>query len=108
MIYLHSGGINMVGNKNINITPLTSGTYAGISIYQDRGNPSSDTLMGTTGNSTTGRLYFPSAYVTILGTPDSVASQLICDTLFIGGTGQLNINYNTAYDIQRHEAFLVQ
>jgi Flp pilus assembly protein TadG len=108
LIYLHTGGISMVGTSNIDVTPLASGPYAGISFYEDRANTSPITLQGTTGNTTTGRLYFPSAQVTIAGTPDSVATQLICDTLVVQGNAQLNINYDNSLDIQRHEAFLVQ
>jgi Flp pilus assembly protein TadG len=108
LIYLHTGGISMTGNSNIDITPLSSGTYAGISFYEDRSNTSPITLRGTSGNSTTGVMYFPAAHVSIAGTPDSVASQLICDTLDIQGTGQLNINYNGQNSVARHQAFLVQ
>jgi len=108
LIYLHTGGISMVGNSNIAVTPMSSGTYAGISFYQDRSNTTSITLKGTSGNSTTGVLYFPAASVTIQGTPDSVASQLICDTLTVQGNAQLNINYNNQNAVPRHEAFLVR
>ena len=92
----------------MSLAPLSSGTYAGISLYQDRTDTSPDTLQGRPGITSAGRYYLPSAQVTIAGNPTSYSSQLICDTVVIQGTGQLNVNYNTAYDIQRHEAFLVQ
>jgi Flp pilus assembly protein TadG len=108
LIYLHTGGINMGGNTNINVVPMSTGTYAGMSFYEDRSNTSNITLKGTSGNSTSGIMYFPGAAVSIQGTPDNVCSQLICDTLHIQGNAQLNINYNSSLDIQRHIAFLVQ
>jgi Flp pilus assembly protein TadG len=108
MIYLHTGGISMGGNSSISLTPLASGTYAGITIYEDRSNTSAISLQGGPGATSSGRFYFPSAQVNIAGNPDSTSNQIICDTLTVQGSGQLNVNYNTAFDIQRHVAFLVQ
>jgi Flp pilus assembly protein TadG len=108
LIYLHTGGIAMGGNTGMALAPLSSGTYAGISIFQDRANSSADSLQGTSGSTTTGRLYMPAAAVSVQGTPDSEATQLICDTLTVQGSAQLNINYDHSYDIQQHESFLVK
>ena len=108
LIYLHTGGIDLGGNSTITVNPMSTGTYAGISFYEDRSNTSDVTLRGTTGTSSTGRFYFPSAEVSIQGTPTSFSSQMICDTLTVQGNAQLNINYDHAYDIQRHESFLVK
>ncbi|HWE93522.1 MAG TPA: pilus assembly protein TadG-related protein [Tepidisphaeraceae bacterium] len=107
-IYLNTGGISMKGNSTMTLTPMSSGTYAGITIFQARTNSSQDQLGGTSGASTTGRLYLPAANVDLQGTPGSAASQLICDTLTVEGDAQLNINYDHSYDIQQHESFLVQ
>jgi Flp pilus assembly protein TadG len=108
LIYLHTGGISMGGTTNMDLAPLPSGPYATISIFQDRANSSPDTLQGTSGASSSGRLYLPAAAVTYAGTPDSAASQLICDTIIVQGSAQLNINYDHSYDIQQHESFLVK
>ncbi|MDB5357543.1 MAG: hypothetical protein JWN24_3996 [Phycisphaerales bacterium] len=108
LIYLHTGGISMGGNTSITVTPLSTGAYVGISFYEDRANSSPVDLHGTSGSASSGRFYFPSAAVSLKGTPDTFSSQLICDTLDIQGDAQLNINYNSGYDIQQHESFLVK
>jgi Flp pilus assembly protein TadG len=108
MIFLHTGGISMSGTSGITINPPTSGTYKGISFYSARGNTSPVTLQGTPGAINSGTFYFPSAHVSIAGNPTSTASQLIADTLDVQGDSQLNINYNNAFPIPRHQSFLVQ
>ncbi len=107
MIYLHTGGITMSGSSSIKINPPASGTYKGISFYQDRSNTSPDTLQGTPGASNSGVFYFPSAHLTIAGNPTSTASQLIADTLDIQGNTQLSISYDHGYPIPRHQSLLV-
>jgi hypothetical protein len=108
MLYLNTGGINLGGTSSLTINPPTSGPYAGVSIYQARGNTSPSTLQGTPGSTSTGTLYFPSAKVTIAGNPTSFGSQLIADTLHVQGNGQLNINYNGNFPIQGHKIWLVK
>jgi Flp pilus assembly protein TadG len=108
MIYLHTGGISMKGTSTLVINPLTTGPYAGISFYEDRSNSSAVTLQGTSGQTSTGTLYFPKAQVTIAGNPNSFGNQLIADTLVVQGNGQLNINYDGRNPTYRHEAYLVK
>jgi Flp pilus assembly protein TadG len=108
MLFLHTGGISMGGSSSITINPPTSGTYKGISFYSARGNTSAVTLQGTPGANSSGTFYFPSAHVSIAGNPTSTASQLIADTLDVQGNSELNINYNNAFPIPRHQSFLVQ
>ncbi len=40
------GGINLSGTGTISLSPMSSGTYAGITIFQDRSNTSAATLSG--------------------------------------------------------------
>lgn len=107
-IYLNSGGFTMGGNTSFTINPPTSGPYAGISIFQARGNASADTFHGTPGSTSTGTFYIPSAAVALNGTPNSFASQLIANTVSISGNATLGINYNNNFPVQGHEVFLVQ
>lgn len=108
MIYLNTGSINLGGNSSLTINPPTTGQYAGISIYQARGNTTESTLQGNPGATSTGTLYFPSAKVTVAGNPTSIGSQLIADTLHVQGNGQLNINYNGNFPVQGHKIWLVK
>jgi len=77
LIYLHTGGITMKGTSSVTYAPMASGTYAGICIYQDRGNNSATTLVGTSGSTCTGIVYCPAAAVSIQGTPTSYGTQLV-------------------------------
>jgi Flp pilus assembly protein TadG len=108
LLFFNTGGIELGGNSGLTINPPTSGPYAGISIYQARGNASPSTLQGTPGSSSSGLFYFPSAKLTVAGNPTALASQVIADTLHVQGNGQLNVNYNGNFQIQGHKIWLVK
>jgi hypothetical protein len=108
MLFFNTGSIRMGGNTGLTINPPTSGTYAGISIYQRRGNTAQAELQGTPGAVSTGTFYFPSARLEIAGNPTSFASQVIADTLHIQGNGQLNINYDGRNPVQGHRIWLAR
>lgn len=108
MIFLNTGGISMGGNSGYTITPMSTGTYAGISFYQARGNTSADTLQGTSGITNSGTLYFPSAAVSLAGTPNAYGSQLIAGTLSVQGNAQTIINYDGRNPVAGNEVFLVK
>jgi Flp pilus assembly protein TadG len=108
MIFLNTGGISMGGTSGYTVTPLSSGTYAGVSFYQARGNASPDTLQGTSGITNSGTLYFPSAAVSLAGTPNAYGSQLIAGTLLVQGNAQTIINYDGRNPLPGNQVFLVK
>ncbi|MDB5302429.1 MAG: hypothetical protein JWO87_4092 [Phycisphaerales bacterium] len=108
LIYLHGGGITMKGNSDFKYAPMSSGPYAGISIFQERGNFSADTLKGRADGGGTGVLYFPSAHVVLQGGAGNIASQFICNTLDIQAGGQLNIAGGGGVGGQQQQSFLVK
>ncbi|WP_245451091.1 TadE/TadG family type IV pilus assembly protein [Borborobacter arsenicus] len=58
-------------NQVINLSPPETGPYAGITIYQARGNTSDLTLNGGSGTSLNGFIYAPDARITYTGNSDT-------------------------------------
>jgi Flp pilus assembly protein TadG len=108
VLYFETGTIDMGGNSKLLINPPTSGPYAGVSIFQARGNTASPDFGGTNSDVSTGTFYFPNAAVRLHGNPGTFASQLIADTLQTNGNVDLNITYNGGFPIQGHKVWLVQ
>jgi Flp pilus assembly protein TadG len=108
LLYFNTGSIVMRGNAALTIAPMDSGTYAGIAMYQARGNTATATIRGSETQASSGVFYFPSAQVVMWGTPMSACTQLIADKLDMRGTGQLTINYNGGNPILGHKIWLVR
>lgn len=99
MIYNTGGGsINLSGTGSIQLNPMTTGTYAGISIFQDRANTASATLSGGSNISNTGTFYFPAATLTLSGTSGTAAmgAQVIASKLTISGGAGIAVNYDSS------------
>lgn len=89
--------ITISGNANLTLSPLTSGTYAGISIYQSR---SSDVTMTISGNGTLnmdGILYMANALLDIPGN-GNVNLQCLASSRFI--VKQLHFSGNGTFNVQ--------
>ena len=91
--YPNSGGsyagIAMSGNGSYNLTPLATGTYAGIIIFQSRDDIKAMTVSGNA-TGMTGTIYAPAAQLTESGNAQLNAA-LIVDRLTISGNGIANI-----------------
>ena len=79
------GSISLSGNGSYNLSPPTSGTYAGIVIFQPKDNTKTLTLSGNAAGMS-GTLYAPAAKLSESGNAQLDAS-LIVDTLTISGNG---------------------
>ena len=79
----------MSGNGNISLTPATTGTYAGILIFQSRDNTKVLTLSGNGIVMPGGLIYAPKAALAISGNGQFKGS-LIVDTVNISGNTILN------------------
>jgi Flp pilus assembly protein TadG len=108
MLYFDTGSIDMRGSGTLLIDPPTSGPYAGVSIFQARGNTTTADFGGNPSDRSTGTFYFPNATVNLHGNPGTFASQLIADKLTTSGNVDLNITYNGGFPIQGHKIWLVQ
>ncbi len=95
-IYNTGGGtINLSGTGNISLSPMTTGSYSGITIFQDRADSAGVTMSGGSNISNTGTFYFPDAALTLSGGSGVgvVGSQFITKTLTFSGTGGINVNF---------------
>ncbi|WP_378951610.1 TadE/TadG family type IV pilus assembly protein [Mesorhizobium sp. ANAO-SY3R2] len=67
-IFLMEGAkVTSNGNAVINLTPPTSGPYAGITIYQEKANTNEVKINGGSGSNVTGFIYAPGAHVFYAG-----------------------------------------
>ena len=82
------GNISLSGNGSYKLTPMTTGTYAGIVIFQTRDNSRAMTISGNA-SGMTGTIYAPAAQLAESGNA-SLNAALIVDTLSISGNGVAN------------------
>jgi hypothetical protein len=94
-------GINIGGTGSVTLSPPTSGPYQGITIFQDRDAPGPVNIVHHDGNGNydiTGAIYSANGRVMItrkLGDV-SVGTQFVSRTLFLTGSGPLNVTGSAA------------
>jgi len=106
MIYLMStaGSWKTGGGSQINLTASTDldpvvdalgVEWAGMLIYSHPDNTNQIVLTGTSNSVFEGSIYALGSYCVIEGTSGGVAfiSQIICDTIEVGGTGDLDVDF---------------
>jgi Flp pilus assembly protein TadG len=71
--------------SGLRLTPPTSGTYAGVSIFQARGNTTGSSMYGDGTNDIQGIVYMPSAELDIAGNGSKSFGRLVVDKLTIAG-----------------------
>ena len=82
------GSISLSGSGSYNLTPPTTGTYAGIVIFQPRDNTKALTISGNA-SGMTGTIYAPAAQLDESGNA-SLNASIDVDTLSISGNGVAN------------------
>jgi hypothetical protein len=99
MIYVTGpqASINMSGNGTVNLTPMTTGPYEGITLFQARDNSQGATLNGNGNLSITGTIYAPGANLTAIGNgnTDVFGSQIIARSLTTSGNGTVNVDFDS-------------
>ena len=83
------GGITLSGNGNFNLSAPTSGTYAGIVIYQSRANTRALKIGGNATVNVQGIIYAKSAMLTLSGN-GNLQDTLVVDTLNVSGNVALS------------------
>jgi hypothetical protein len=106
MIYMQDGPFDLGGNSVVNLAAESddgdlvdpSGNdWRGMLVYVDPANTDDVKLTGGSGTTYTGTVMALSSDCTISGTGGSIgllSSQIICDTVKITGTAQVNIEFN--------------
>lgn len=96
MIYLASGAhANFNGNSTVNLSPSSSGAYAGVLFFGDRNGSGSNTFNGNNTSSLTGDIYFPTQQVSYLGNFSGAGggcTHIIADTVSWSGSTTLSVN----------------
>jgi hypothetical protein len=91
------GNVDLGGQGVWTLSPQTSGTYAGVSIFQSRHTASQETTMilrGNGGSGVTGTFYAPTTKVRLTGNgTQTLASQFIARTLEMDGNGHFTVDF---------------
>ena len=81
------GSISLSGNGNVTLSPPTTGTYAGVVIFQPADNTKALSISGNA-SSVTGEIYAPAAQLNESGNGQLNAS-IVVDTMTISGNGNV-------------------
>ena len=92
MIFLQNGAsLDSTGGSGISITPPTTGTYAGISFFQARGNTGTASINGTGAWNFGGTIYLPAGRISMGGNVGRTIGRIITGRLDISGSGNYQI-----------------
>jgi hypothetical protein len=81
------GGITLTGSGSFSLTSPTSGTYAGILIFQERDNPVALSLSANAGLGLSGTIYAPGALLTVSGGGKFTGAVITDQVKFTGSGG---------------------
>jgi hypothetical protein len=88
-------GFELAQNGRYQATPPTSGDYAGLSIFYDRGNTAPMIVSDNTGLNLDGAVYAAGAPLTMTASPGMrVNSLLVAGRLLVGGNGPVRVAYD--------------
>jgi hypothetical protein len=89
-----SAGIGLSGNGNMTLTPMTTGTYAGITIYQNRASTAAVSVSGNGNLNIRGMLYMAHAPLSLSGNAQlpTLGSLDVADTIIINGNGSVVVS----------------
>jgi hypothetical protein len=88
--------ININGNGAVNMSPMTTGIYAGISLWQTRTSTNTIQVTGNGGQSITGTFYTAHGTLAVGGNGSNnvIGSQYISDMLSVNGNGSFTVAWN--------------
>lgn len=96
-IFLMEGAeFSINANQTVQLSPPESGAYAGITIYQERGNTSPLSINGGAGSEVTGFVYAPSAHVFHAGnsamTTEGECVRIVGNTVEMTGNSSVSLD----------------
>ena len=95
------------GNEIVQLTPPSTGTYAGITIYQEKSNDNTITINGTSGSYVSGFVYAPGGHVFFAGnsatTAQSKCLRIVGNTIEM--TGNSDIKSDCTAELGGREMF---
>lgn len=120
MIFLEdtAGGLRTAGTANITLEAgdpsgasvpelidASGEDWRGMLLYAHPDNSNEIHLSGDSGSTYTGTVYAPGSHCTVQGSGGAIGlnTQLLCDTIRITGSGDLDINYDMSRNYQREE-----
>ncbi|MDB4872465.1 MAG: hypothetical protein JWL97_3469, partial [Gemmatimonadales bacterium] len=83
-----AGSISFSGNGTWNLTPMSSGSLAGVTIFQPRANSNAVSISGNAIAGIAGTIYAPSALVSVTGN-GQLSEAIDADKVRLTGNGQL-------------------
>ncbi|MDD3926664.1 MAG: pilus assembly protein TadG-related protein [bacterium] len=92
LIYNQGGELEFTGNTDVDLTPATTGTYAGITIFQARDNHTAMTVTSNADWSIQGTFYLPNAELDLQGNIGLIRSMVIAYRIAIIGNSWLQID----------------
>lgn len=112
LFFNDNGALSSTHQDPLTLNPMTTGTWANITIFQNRTNTSNDTLTGQTagGLNITGTVYTAAANFTLTGAGSNYAagSQYIVYQMTVTGSGLFNIIYNAPQGPPGRQLYLVE
>jgi Flp pilus assembly protein TadG len=101
VIYMISGGVTWNGGAQVNLDAPNEGPFEGLLLYLPYSNDSPVSINGNSGSGLTGTILAPASNCQINGTGGSgINGQIICYTVDLSGTSDMNINYNANENYQ--------
>ena len=106
----NSDVVSLAGNGTCTLNPMTTGLYAGISIFQERSSTNTVSLTGNGGMQVTGTFYVAGGTLATTGNGagDVIGSQYISYKLNLGGNGGINIDWDPQKTARKREIGLVE
>ena len=84
------------GGSALSFVAPTTGSYAGILVFQDSADTAADTINGNNNTVIQGAVYTPKAALTVNGNgPTAAYTILVADKVTFNGTTTFNDNYST-------------
>lgn len=106
-----SDNISLSGSNggSVTMTPPTTGTYKGMTLFQERTAENTMNISGNGGFYVTGTFYTANSLMNVTGNGDAhIGSQYISRLLDLNGTGNMLIDYNPDQVVPRRVLSLVE